>query len=138
MNFASPVQVQVPVLQMGQLVGWSDVFFSSCSGIRTSVLWVINPRLYQLNHQGTHTHTHTHTQRCSYCYTHFFLFLNNFFIRYDTLVTVDRQTDKMTFLILHLCVDRVTVRVYSLNRWFWRTGKRRFPVVTSTVNIQPR
>ena len=38
------------------------MFFSSCSGIRTSVLWVINPRLYQLNHQGTHyTHTHTHT-----------------------------------------------------------------------------
>ena len=40
-------------------VGWNTgdlfvVFSSSCS---TSVLWVINPGLYQLNHQGTHTNT---------------------------------------------------------------------------------
>ena len=51
-------------------VGWSTcdvvvMFFSSCSGVRGNVLWVISPILYQLNQQGTHppTHppTHTHT-----------------------------------------------------------------------------
>ena len=40
-----------------RLVGWWAgvlvMFFSYCSGIQTSVLWVINPRLYQLNHKGT-------------------------------------------------------------------------------------
>ena len=52
-------------------VGWWAgvlvMFFSSCSGIRTSVLWVINPRLYHAvkppGHTHTHPHTHTHKKK---------------------------------------------------------------------------
>ena len=65
----SPVQDQVPILQMGGLE-YLWCVFSSCSGIRTSVLWVVIPRLYQLNHQGTHTHARTHTHAHARTHTH--------------------------------------------------------------------
>ena len=65
-RFAPPVQDQVPVLQMGGLVGWSNwmFFFSPALGfepVSSSVLWVVSPRLYWSNHQGTHTHTQHNT-----------------------------------------------------------------------------
>ena len=59
---------------------WACDFFSSFSRIRTGVLWVISPRLYQLNHQGidthTHTHTHTHTRTHTHTHTHYVAYLD--------------------------------------------------------------
>ena len=56
----------------GVLVMFLLFFFPPALGfepVSSSVLWVINPGLYQLNHQGTHAHTHTHARTHTHTHT---------------------------------------------------------------------
>ena len=49
--FAPQYKTRYPFYRwVGWWAGVLVMFFSSRSGIRTSVLWVVSPRLYQLNH----------------------------------------------------------------------------------------
>ena len=64
----SPVQDQVPVLQMGGLVGWRYYFdqqkFPSCPwdlNTHFLILWVMSTYIQTHTHIHTHIHTHTHT-----------------------------------------------------------------------------